>query len=92
MLNKLSKSTKATREIKKFEAEINKIKEESAKKLGHELLQKLKYQSNVIDQLHSPLSAPSIDNEKIKENIESLVKIREKILKLIRDATPLEKR
>lgn len=86
MLRKLSTTSKAAKEIKQFETEISKIENSTARNKGFELLKKLKAQNNIIDFAHSPLSAVDIDNEKIRENIQSSVEIREKIKKLIKDA------
>lgn len=86
MLKKISHSSKSIKEFKKFQKEIDSIQDEAAKKIGHELLKKLKLQSSSIDNLHSPLAAKDIDAEKIKEHVDALVKIRLKIVKLLKDS------
>lgn len=86
MLKKLSKSSRAVKELKIFEKEISNISNEQARKRGLNLISKLKDQNNIIDSAHSVLSAADINNEKIKENAEKLIKIRQEIVKLIKDS------
>lgn len=86
MLKSLLKSKNAKKEIKDFEKQLHSITNTDAQKLGFDLLNRLKKQSLKIDFAHSSDSAADINNEKIRENIESLVKIRNDLRKLIKDS------
>lgn len=86
MLHNLLNSKKAKKEIQKFEKELQGFTNVEAQKRGFDLLAKLKRQSIKIDFIHSTDSVTDINNEKIRENIESLVKVRSELYKLIKDA------
>lgn len=86
MLKKLSRSSKVVKDLKMLEKEILKIKNDRARSTGLGLLKKLQDQTNIIDSTHSIFSVSDINNEKIRENIETLAKIRQEIAKLIKDS------
>ena len=86
MLPKIESSKRASKELKYFEKEIKKISNDQARQQGLEFLKKINSQMNIIYREHNSSINASIDPKRVRENIDLLVNLRIKILKLIKDA------
>jgi PHP family Zn ribbon phosphoesterase len=86
LLPKIQTTKRAKQELKYFEKEIEKISDGVARQQGLKLLTKLKSHMNIIHQEHTSTINKSIYTKRVRENVDLLVNLRKKILKLIKDA------
>lgn len=83
---KLQNSDKVSRDIKRYQKEINTINNSIAKERAIALLNELKTHCNLIDEAHSSRNNGYIDPRNVRDNIEKSVIIRKELNTLIKDA------
>jgi len=71
------------RDIKMFEFEINNLKSEKGKKLCNDILEQIKQQMDIIKRGHSSYNGGFLNPQFVRENVNTLCSLRNKLKKLI---------
>ena len=86
MLPKLKNTQTFQKEINNYKKDILLLDNEDAKEKGLRIINQLMHQAHIIDQVHSPIGNTSVDPRTVRENVETISKLRFNLKKLIKES------
>ena len=83
---RLTNTERYQRDYKRYTLAVERIVDDKTRQQAQQLLLQFKTQSNIIDEAHNSRNNGSVDPRNVRDNIQTLVEIRQELERLIQDS------